>query len=62
MMFISQTFVANLSFNHSVFAVSRYDLLHVSNGVDNNTLLVRTGELGHTVLKVRKLLLQNNLL
>ncbi|XP_055899109.1 nuclear pore membrane glycoprotein 210-like [Biomphalaria glabrata] len=31
---------------------SRYDLLHVSNGVDNNTLLVRTGELGHTVLKV----------
>ncbi|KAH9518820.1 hypothetical protein Btru_006348 [Bulinus truncatus] len=31
---------------------SRYDLLHVSNGIDNNTLLVRAGELGHTVLKV----------
>ncbi|CAL1542005.1 unnamed protein product, partial [Lymnaea stagnalis] len=31
---------------------SRYDLLHVSNGADNNTLVVRAGEIGNTVLKV----------
>ena len=32
---------------------SRYDLLHVTNGVDNNTLVVRAAEVGNTVLKVR---------
>ncbi|GFN96241.1 nuclear pore membrane glycoprotein 210-like [Plakobranchus ocellatus] len=31
---------------------SRYDLLHVSNGVDNVTLVVRAAEIGNTVLKV----------
>ncbi|GFS06170.1 nuclear pore membrane glycoprotein 210-like [Elysia marginata] len=31
---------------------SRYDYLHVSNGVDNATLVVRAAEIGNTVLKV----------
>ncbi|KAK7447124.1 hypothetical protein BaRGS_00040214 [Batillaria attramentaria] len=31
---------------------SRYDLLHVSNGPTNNTLVVRAAEAGHTILKV----------
>ncbi|RUS71401.1 hypothetical protein EGW08_020832, partial [Elysia chlorotica] len=31
---------------------SRYDLLHVSKGVDNATLVVRAAEIGNTVLKV----------
>ncbi|XP_059163994.1 nuclear pore membrane glycoprotein 210-like [Physella acuta] len=31
---------------------NRYDLLQVSNGVDNNTLIVRASEIGNAVLKV----------
>ncbi|XP_050414077.1 nuclear pore membrane glycoprotein 210-like [Patella vulgata] len=33
------------------FRCSRYNLLHVSNGLDNNTLVVKTAEAGQTVLK-----------
>ncbi|XP_041366942.1 nuclear pore membrane glycoprotein 210-like [Gigantopelta aegis] len=37
---------------HLNFRCSRYDLLHVSKGNDNSTLVVRTIEPGQTILKV----------